>query len=97
MFNKRKGNIPNIPIKIIALLCSILSVICFSIRLFSVVKGKKENIELFAAEFILPDADKASLQQEMKIVLHLKLKMKIIITKTKINIILLKVSLVKVE
>lgn len=66
MFNKRKGNIPNIPIKIIALLCSILSVICFSIRLFSVVKGKKENIELFAAEFILPDADKASLQQEMK-------------------------------
>lgn len=66
MFNKRKGNISNTPIKIAALLCSILSIICFSIRLPSVIKGKEENIELFAAGFILPNADRPALQQESK-------------------------------
>lgn len=64
MYIKRKG-ITTVLIKLTALLCTILSVICFSIRLPSVIKGKEDKIELLAAEFILPNADTPTFNQEI--------------------------------
>lgn len=64
MYIERKG-ITTVLIKLTALICTILSVICFLIRLPSVVKGKEDKIELLAAEFILPNTDKTTFNQEI--------------------------------
>ena len=62
LYFKRKGKKSNIILKNIALLCTTLSLVCFLVRLSCFVKDKGKNLELFAAGFILPSADKPEQQ-----------------------------------